>query len=84
MPIYGYRCKKCKDTFEILQRVNDPSPTTCKSCGGNIERVFYPVRIIFKGSGFHKTDYCNKPKGATAESQPACPSTCSEPCAEET
>ncbi len=57
MPTYGYRCKQCQTTFERLQAITDPPIETCPKCGGSTNRVFYPVGIIFKGSGFHVTDY---------------------------
>jgi putative FmdB family regulatory protein len=57
MPTYDYRCKQCGKTHEITQGFNDLRPTTCPSCGGQLVRVFHPVGVVFKGSGFHKTDY---------------------------
>lgn len=66
MPTYGYECVKCKNTFEVLQKVNDEPITVCPKCGGKTTKVFYPVGIIFKGSGFHITDYC-RPKESNKE-----------------
>ncbi len=57
MPTYDYRCKECGTTHEIAHGFNDPRPTTCPTCGGPLARVFHPVGVVFKGSGFHKTDY---------------------------
>lgn len=57
MPVYEYRCKSCGTTHEIQHGFNDPRPTTCPSCGGELVRVFHPIGLVFKGSGFHKTDY---------------------------
>lgn len=57
MPTYDYRCKDCGKTHEIQQGFNDERPTTCPTCGGHLARVFHPVGVVFKGSGFHKTDY---------------------------
>jgi putative FmdB family regulatory protein len=57
MPTYDYRCPK-GHTFELFQRMTDPPPESCAVCGANpIERVFYPVAVHFKGSGFYATDY---------------------------
>jgi putative FmdB family regulatory protein len=57
MPIYEYRCPKGHE-FEILQRMDDPPPEACEVCGAKpVERVFRPVPIFFKGSGFYTTDY---------------------------
>ena len=57
MPTYDYRCKDCSTTHEIQHGFNDERPTTCPTCGGHLARVFHPVGVVFKGSGFHKTDY---------------------------
>ncbi len=57
MPIYEYRCPKGHE-FEVLHRMDDPPPTSCEVCGAEpVERVFRPVPIFFKGSGFYSTDY---------------------------
>ena len=57
MPVYEYRCKSCGKTHEIEHGFNDRRPTECPSCGGELVRVFHPIGVVFKGSGFHKTDY---------------------------
>jgi putative FmdB family regulatory protein len=57
MPVYEYRCKECGKTHEVEHGFHDPRPTSCSSCGGHLVRVFHPVGVVFKGSGFHKTDY---------------------------
>jgi len=57
MPIYEYRCPKGHE-FEVLHGMNDPPPKACEVCGAKpVERVFRPVPIFFKGSGFYTTDY---------------------------
>ncbi len=56
MPIYEYRCKK-GHTFEVMQRISDDRVTQCEVCGAPVERVFHPVAVHFKGSGFYNTDY---------------------------
>ena len=56
MPTYEYRCKKGHQ-FEVVQRMTDDPVTKCEVCGAPVERVFHPVAIHFKGSGFHNTDY---------------------------
>ena len=61
MPTYGYQCENCGKTFEVFQKVTDSAITKCSDCGGKTNKIFYPVGIIFKGSGFHITDYC-RPK----------------------
>ncbi|MBC5825247.1 MAG: FmdB family transcriptional regulator [Candidatus Eremiobacteraeota bacterium] len=57
MPVYEYRCKDCGRTHEIEHGIRDERPTKCPTCGGVLVRVFHPVGLVFKGSGFHKTDY---------------------------
>ena len=56
MPIYEYRCKN-GHTFEVMQSMSDDPVTACEVCGAPVERVFHPVAIHFKGSGFYTTDY---------------------------
>ncbi len=56
MPIYEYQCKDCSRRFELRKSFNDKSAVTCPQCGGKARRIFSPVPIIFKGSGFYVTD----------------------------
>ncbi len=56
MPIYVYRCEKCGLQFEKFQHFNDEPVKVCPECGGPVHRVYQPVGIIFKGSGFYVTD----------------------------
>jgi putative FmdB family regulatory protein len=56
MPIYEYRCEK-GHTFEVMQRMSDPPVTKCEVCGAPVQRVFHPIAVHFKGSGFYNTDY---------------------------
>jgi putative FmdB family regulatory protein len=56
MPIYEYRCRNGHN-FEVMQRMSDDPVTVCEVCGEPVERVFHPVAIHFKGSGFYSTDY---------------------------
>jgi putative FmdB family regulatory protein len=56
MPIYEYRCKN-GHTFEVMQRISDPPVTECELDGAPVDRVFNPVAVHFKGSGFYNTDY---------------------------
>jgi putative FmdB family regulatory protein len=73
MPIYEYRCEK-GHTFEVMQRMTDDSITECSTCGAPVQRVFHPVAVHFKGSGFYTTDYGKKTgkgakDGASADSK---------------
>lgn len=56
MPIYGYRCQACEQEFDVTQRMSDAAQAACPSCGGAGTRLFFPAGILFKGSGFYKTD----------------------------
>jgi putative FmdB family regulatory protein len=56
MPIYEYRCEN-GHLLEVLQKMTDPPVTACEVCGAPVQRVFHPVAVHFKGSGFYNTDY---------------------------
>ena len=56
MPIYEYKCEN-GHLFEVVQRMSDDPVTVCEQCGAPVERVFHPVAVHFKGSGFYTTDY---------------------------
>jgi putative FmdB family regulatory protein len=57
MPLYEYECKACETRFERMQPVTDPPITECANCGsGPVRRIFHPVGVIFKGSGWYITD----------------------------
>lgn len=56
MPAYDYRCAKCGETFEVWQSMSEDPLTKHPGCGGKVARVFAPVGVAFKGSGFYKTD----------------------------
>jgi putative FmdB family regulatory protein len=66
MPIYEYRCEN-GHTFEVTQRMTDEPLSSCPTCGARVERVFHPVAVHFKGSGFYSTDYGKKKAGAAAD-----------------
>ncbi|HYX50623.1 MAG TPA: FmdB family zinc ribbon protein [Ktedonobacteraceae bacterium] len=70
MPTYEYACSTCHHRFEAWQKMSDEPLTICPECGAHIRRVLYPAGIVFKGSGFYKTDHGNgsvaaKTDGAT-------------------
>src|SRR6202035_1061771 len=56
MPTYEYRCEHCGSNVEVVQSFTDAPLTACASCGGPLRKVYAPVGIVFKGSGFYKTD----------------------------
>lgn len=59
MPTYGYRCQSCSRDFDVWQRMSDQPGAACPACGGAGRRQFFPAGIVFKGSGFYKTDSRN-------------------------
>ena len=65
MPIYEYRCER-GHTFEAIQRMTDDPLTSCSTCEAPVQRVFHPVAVHFKGSGFYNTDYGKKKSGANS------------------
>jgi putative FmdB family regulatory protein len=67
MPIYEYRCER-GHTFEVMQRMSDEPLTNCNTCDATVQRVFHPVAVHFKGSGFYNTDYGKKRKGGSSSS----------------
>ena len=76
MPIYEYRCEQ-GHTFEVLQRMSDDPISTCQTCSAPVNRVFHPVAVHFKGSGFYNTDYGTRKRsrelkeGAESNGKPA-------------
>src|SRR5829696_955369 len=69
MPIYEYRCER-GHTFEVMQRMTDDALTLCDEHGTPVQRVFHPVAVHFKGSGFYNTDYGKNKKSAAGDSKP--------------
>jgi putative FmdB family regulatory protein len=65
MPIYEYRCPNGHQ-FEVFQAMSDDPVTTCEVCAAPVERVFRPVAVHFKGSGFYTTDYARKSTGGAS------------------
>ena len=78
MPVYEYKCEKCGHRFEVDQRVAEARVSRCPSngCRGRVERVFSLPAIVFKGKGWHSTDYG---KGNSRKAAPACPQSSSCP-----
>jgi putative FmdB family regulatory protein len=66
MPIYEYRCTQCHHTFELFQHVGEQVPS-CPKCGSPSKKVYASVGLIFKGSGFHTTDYRKSPASDNGE-----------------
>jgi len=56
MPTYQYACTECGERLEVVQKFSDDPLTICPACEGRLRKVFSPVGVVFKGSGFYKTD----------------------------
>jgi putative FmdB family regulatory protein len=67
MPLYEYRCED-GHTFEVMQRMSDDPVQSCEVCGKPVQRVFHPVAVHFKGSGFYNTDYGKQRRGGAGSS----------------
>jgi putative FmdB family regulatory protein len=65
MPIYEYRCEQ-GHTFEVMQRMTDDPVSSCQTCEAPVQRVFHPVAVHFKGSGFYNTDYGTRKRSREA------------------
>ena len=70
MPTYQYACTACDERLEVVQKFTDDSLTTCEVCGGSLRKVYSPVGIVFKGSGFYRTDSRNGSGSRDAKDKP--------------
>jgi putative FmdB family regulatory protein len=59
VPTYQYTCTDCGEPIEVVQKFTDDPLSVCAACGGRLRKVFSPVGIVFKGSGFYRTDSRN-------------------------
>lgn len=66
MPTYQYACTECGHRFEAVQAFTDDSLTTCPVCSGQLRKVYGSVGVVFKGSGFYRTDSRNGKSASTA------------------
>jgi putative FmdB family regulatory protein len=66
VPTYQYTCTECGEPVEAVQKFADAPLTVCAACGGRLRKVFSPVGIVFKGSGFYRTDSRNGSRAADA------------------
>jgi putative FmdB family regulatory protein len=73
VPTYQYRCTNCGEDLEVVQKFSDDPLKVCPACQGSLRKVFSPVGIVFKGSGFYRTDSRNGSAGdgAKKEKEPA-------------
>jgi putative FmdB family regulatory protein len=59
VPTYQYACTECGEQLEVVQKFTDDALTVCPECDGRLRKVFSPVGVVFKGSGFYRTDSRN-------------------------
>ncbi|GBE40175.1 zinc ribbon domain protein [bacterium BMS3Bbin09] len=57
MPIYEYKCMKCGEQFEVMQKMSDDPLVECSSCGGDLKKMITNTSFVLKGSGWYVTDY---------------------------
>ncbi|WP_333768568.1 FmdB family zinc ribbon protein [Streptomyces sp. IBSBF 2435] len=67
MPTYQYQCTECGEGLEAVQKFSDDALTVCPNCSGRLRKVFSAVGVVFKGSGFYRTDS----RGSSSSSAPA-------------
>ncbi|MEU7746821.1 FmdB family zinc ribbon protein [Nonomuraea sp. NPDC049158] len=68
MPTYQYACNDCGEQLEVVQKFTDDALTVCPACEGNLRKVFSAVGIVFKGSGFYRTDNRASSTGSSSSS----------------
>ena len=69
MPTYQYACTECGEPLEVVQKFSDDALTECPACGGRLRKIFSPAAIVFRGSGFYRTD-SRSSSSATTTSTP--------------
>ena len=78
MPTYSYACTKCDDRFDVVQAFSDDALTTCEKCSGRLRKLFGSVGVVFKGSGFYRTDSRESKKSSSNGSATSSSSSSSE------
>ncbi len=81
MPAYDYRCTDCDIVFEVTRKAGSTDTESCPECAGTTKRVFSPVGVVFKGSGFHNTDYKKSTKETASGEAKSDSSASPAPCA---
>ena len=78
MPTYQYACTECGHAFEQFQSFSDDALTVCPECDGRLRKVFNAVGVVFKGSGFYRTDSRGKESASTSAAAPSSSSSSSD------
>ena len=71
MPTYEYACTECGHVFDAVQSFTDAALTECPECGGKLRKVFSAAGVVFKGSGFYRTDSRPTPSASPDTSAPS-------------
>jgi putative FmdB family regulatory protein len=71
MPTYEYACTECGERLEVVQSFSDDALTVCPACQGKLRKLFSPVGVVFKGSGFYKTDSRESAKSGSSRGSSA-------------
>ncbi|MBI5740481.1 MAG: zinc ribbon domain-containing protein [Nitrospirae bacterium] len=75
MPVYEYKCTKCEQTVEVMQKMSDPPLSVCKACGGGLKKLITGTSFVLKGSGWYVSDYPSSDRKKAMDSEkPACSS----------
>jgi putative FmdB family regulatory protein len=68
VPTYQYACTECGEPLEVVQKFSDDPLTECPACGGRLRKVFSAAAIVFRGSGFYRTDSRSSSNGSSSTS----------------
>ncbi|MFE2427520.1 FmdB family zinc ribbon protein [Streptomyces sp. NPDC059373] len=71
MPTYQYQCTACGEGLEVVQKFTDDALSECPACDGRLRKVFSAVGVVFKGSGFYRTDSRSSSSSSTPAAKPA-------------
>jgi putative FmdB family regulatory protein len=69
MPIYEYKCTKCDQSFEIMQKITDAPLSVCNSCGGELKKLITSTSFVLKGSGWYVSDYPSSDRKKALDSE---------------
>ncbi|MEU8514279.1 FmdB family zinc ribbon protein [Kitasatospora sp. NPDC048722] len=84
MPTYQYQCTECGNGLEAVQKFTDDALTTCPDCQGKLRKVFSAVGVVFKGSGFYRTDSRSSSSSSVSSSSSSSSTTSSSSAASST
>ncbi len=74
MPIYEYKCIKCNEQSEVMQKISEDPLVECSSCGGELKKLISGTSFVLKGSGWYVTDYPSSDRKKAMDSKKSVPS----------